>query len=85
MGPGRDQTHDSWISSYVTDCATWPGIWNKCQNLMSWPIGLLKHYTQAYFAGDYFCLKFVHFFQGELDYIIQPKDKIVFISTLHGG
>ena len=52
---------------------------------MSWPIGLLKHYTQAYFAGDYFCLKFVHFFQGELDYIIQPKDKIVFISTLHGG
>lgn len=22
---------------------------------------------------------------GELDYAIQPKDKIVFISTLHGG
>lgn len=32
----------------------------------------------------FFILTFI-LFQGELDYEIQPNDRIVFISTLHGG
>lgn len=30
-------------------------------------------------------INFNYLMKGELDYEIQPKDNILFISTLHGG